>query len=58
MDELPELIKKLDGTIQYNDNDFPYKRNIIIDYKTPLTINRINEVLQFQVKGTYYKYYE
>ena len=46
-------------TIETKDtfNKTSYQKEIIINYKEPLTFKQINEVLKFEIVGSKYIYY-
>ena len=51
-----QTVKDLNGFVQIKDtfNKAPYQKDIIINYKEPLTFKQINEVLQFETDGSEY----
>ena len=59
IENLPNCLGAINGFVQIKDtfNKAPYQKDIIINYKEPLTFKQINEVLKFEVVGSEYIYY-
>lgn len=58
IDDLPELIKIINGSIQIYNNYKNTEKTIEIIFKEDLNFEQINKVLQFNVNGSTYTYYE
>lgn len=58
IDDLPELIKIINGSIQIYNNYKNTEKTIEIIFKEDLNFEQINKVLQFKVNGSTYTYYE
>ena len=56
IENLPNCLGAINGFVQIKDtfNKAPYQKDIIINYKEPLTFKQINEVLQFETDGSEY----
>lgn len=56
IENLPNCLGAINGFVQIKDtfNKAPYQKDIIINYKEPLTFKQINEVLQFETDGSKY----
>ena len=59
IEKLPDCLKAINGIVQTKDtfNKTSYQKEIIINYKEPLTFKQINEVLKFEIVGSEYIYY-